>query len=339
MTKPNLHFFYGEDTYSAWHKSQFWKREFEKKHGDFNVVSLEGESMTAADFREAVDSVPFLGEKKLIIVRDFLRHARAAKDDDDDKEDDQKSVAKKLDTLNDFCVVLFLETGKPDARTTLFKTLKKHAVMVAFDPIVGPQLCNWIQQKVQARNGQIGLREANILAETVGPNLWQMTQEIEKLTTFAEGKPIPTEAIENLVSPNLAANIFKFTDQLGARNAKAALKTLNILLESGSEIVGTLFMIVRQFRIMIQIEACMRQKMDKSTITQKLKLHPFVVSNTMGQAKNFDAAKLKKIYSRLLAIDEGMKTGSQKGKISITTTDTTELRLAMEKLIVELCVR
>ena len=131
------------------------------------------------------------------------------------------------------------------------------------------------------------MREANQLAETVGPNLWQMTQEIEKLTLYAEGQPIPSEAIESMTSPNLSTSIFKLTDYLGQKNAKAALKTLDVLLESGEEIVKSMFMIVRHFRILIQVRACMEQKMEKTAINQKLKEHPFVIMTAMGQSKNF----------------------------------------------------
>lgn len=326
MPQPNLHFFYGEDTYSAWHKSRHWSIEFQKKYGDFNVLTFEGETMTGADFKEAVNSVPFLGEKKFVLVRNFLR---------DGNESDQKAVAEKLNNIPDFSFVLFIEQEKPDARTTLFKTLKKTAAMQEFEPHIGPKLTAWIQARVQERGARIGMREAAQLAETVGPNLWQMTQEIEKLALYAEGQPIPSEAIESMTTPNLATSIFKLTDYLGQRNAASALKTLDVLLNSGEEIVKTLFMIVRHFRILIQVRACIDKKLDKTAITAKLKEHPFVIMTAMGQSKNFTAPLLAKTYEHLLQIDTNMKSG----KIRMTAGDNTELRLALEKLIVGLCQR
>ncbi len=324
MPKANLHLFYGEDTYSAWHKSRFWRQEFEKKFGEFNVLTFEGEKLTYGDFIEAVDSVPFLGEKKFVLIRDFLR---------DGKDDDQKSVAEKLEDIADFSFVLFLEQEKPDARTTLFKTLKKIATVQIFEPLVGPQLTSWVQTRVREKGGQISQREAVQLADTVGSNLWQMTQEIDKLTLYAGGKLIPSEAIENLASPNLSTSIFKLTDYLGQKNAKLALKTLNTLLGSGEDIVKTMFMIVRHFRILIQVRSCIDQKLEKAAINQKLKEHPFVIQTAIGQSKNFNAPLLTKTYGKLLAIDTNMKSG----RIHMTSGDNTELRLALEKLIVDLC--
>lgn len=326
MAKPNIHLFYGEDTYSSWHKSRFWKQEFEKKFGDFNVLTFEGKDLTAAAFNEAVDSVPFLGEKKFVLVRNFLQEGKA---------DDQKTVAEKLDDIADFCLVVFLEQEKPDARTTLFKTLKKIATVQEFEPVVGPKLTAWIQNRVQERGGRIGPGEANELAQTVGPNLWQMTQEIDKLVLFAEGKPIPSEAVENLTSPNVSTTIFKLTDYLGQKNARLALKTLDTLLASGEDIVKSMFMIVRHFRILIQVRSCLDQNMEKTAITQKLKEHPFVITTAIGQSKNFNAELLAATYRKLLEIDTKMKSG----KIRMTGGDNTELRLALEKLMAELCLR
>ena len=326
MPKANIHLFYGEDTYSSWHKSRFWRKEFEKKYGEFNVLTFEGETMTAADFREAVDSVHYLGEKKLILVRDFLL---------DGKDADQKTQAQKQEDVADFSFVLFLEQEKPDARTTLFKTLKKIATIQEFEPLIGPKLTAWVQTQVQERGAQIGTREAGQLAETVGPNLWQMTQEIDKLALYANGKPIPSEAIENMASPNLATSIFKLTDYLGQRNAKLAIKTLDILLSSGEDIVKSLFMVVRHFRILIQVKACVDQKLDKTAITQKVKEHPFVIMTAMGQSKNFNHELLAKTYGKLLDIDNNMKSG----KIRMLAGDNTEMRLALEKLITEICLR
>jgi len=324
MDKKNLYLFYGPDTYSAWNKSRFWRKEFEKKYGDFNVSIFDGEHLSAADFYEAVNSVPFLGEKKLILVRDFLR---------DGRDEEQKKVAEKLEDIPDFSFVLFIEQENPDARTTLFKKLKQVGVVEEFEPPVGPQLAAWIQQQVAQKKGTIGPREARLLADTVGPNLWQMNQEIEKLTVYAQEKPISADAIEQLASPNLSTSIFKFTDQLSSKDMKGAVRTLRILLESGEDLIRILFMIVRHFRILIQVRSCVDQKMNRSQIGQKIKEHPYVITTALGQSKHFNLPTLAHIYELLLKIDNDIKGG----RIRMTGNDTTELQLALEKFIVRLC--
>ncbi len=301
-----------------------WRREFEKKYGDFNIHVFEGEKFTNADFCAASQSMPFLSEKKLIIIRDFLR---------DGNIDEQKKVAEELDEAADFCVIVFLETDMPDARTTLFKKLKTAGILQKFEELTGQKYISWIQKSIQQQHGHIGQRESIFLSETVGPNLWQMSQEIEKLAIYANGKPIQTADIEALVTPNLSASIFKLTDAIAQKNAAICLKILKILLESGEAPLGILFMIVRQFRILIEVRACLDQKLSQVEIIQKIKLHPYVVSTSIQQSRNFPLSMLTQIYQKLLHIDSDLKSG----KIKITTNDTNEMQMAIEKFITGLC--
>ena len=319
-----IYLFHGEDSYSSQQKANRWQREFIKKYDEFNTQLLEGENLTAAQISEALNTVPFIVEKKLIIVRDFLRESST---------EEQKKVAEKLEETPDYCVLVFVERQKADARLTLFKKIKKIGQIVDFNYLEKPQLTGWIQQEVAKKNGQIGTREAAQLADTVGPDLWQMSHEIEKLTTHDATHPIKAETIEALVTPNLSESIFKLTDYLAQRNRQKSTQTLNTLVESGEDLMQIFHMIVRHFRILIQVHSCISQGMAQPQIVQKTKEHPYAVMTSMKQCNNFDSAKLTQIYRQLLGIDIAIKSG----KIKMTTEDKSELRLSLEKLFVELC--
>ena len=324
-TLKNIYLFHGHDNYSASQKLNHWRIEFEKKYGDLNFQLFEVEKFTASNFSEAVSTVPFLSDKKLIIIRDFLR---------DGGEEDQKALAEKLDDVPDYCIIVFIEHDKPDARTTLFKKLSKSGQAIEFREPERPQLVQWIKQEFGKKNTRIGNREADLLADTVGPDLWQMSQEIEKLSLYGLDKPIDEKAIESLASPNMSSSIFKLTDYIAQRNSRLSLRTLNTLLQSGDDLFQIFFMIVRHFRILIEIKACLEKKMDKSQIVQKTREHPYAVQTGIGQCKNFPAEKLAAIYRKLLQVDIDTKSG----RIKTLAADHSELRLALEKLIVELCV-
>ena len=320
----NIYLFYGEDSYSVNQKYRHWRKEFEKKYGDMNVDIFEGKSLNAQELMNSADSMPFLSEKKLIIVHDFFR---------DGKENEQKKIAEKVEEINDFCLMIFVENEKPDARTALYKKISKHGKIEEFHFVVGPKLNEWIQQEARKKGLELGLKEIQMLAETVGPNLWQMKQEIDKLFLYNQKNKIDATVIEQLVSPNLSASVFKLTDYIGQKRSKESLKTLQNLIESSEDFIKIFFMIVRQFRLIIQIADCLDQNLDKNEITRKLKEHPYVISNTIGQSKNFKTTQLKKIYRHLLSIDSDLK----KGKIKMSTGDNSEFRLALEKFIIETC--
>lgn len=325
-TKKNVYLFFGDDTYSAHNKMIFWRKEFEKKHGgDMNVEILEGKLLSANDFRSDIQSAPFLADKRLVIVKDFLSKGN---------KDEQKKVAEILEEgLPNFCVIVFIEYGSPDKRASLYKKINKVGHPEEFKAFMGPDLMRWIQKRAQEIGLNITPQIANHIGEQAGSDLWNLSNELEKLKTFSQGNPITKEAIEDLVHPNLSTSIFKLTDYLAQRNAKGSLRTLDILLESGEDMMKIIFMIVRHFRILIQVKDLMDRGNRKPQIIGKIKEHPYTVSTAMQQSPNFSFDTLREIYEALLQIDIGMKTG----RIRMLADDKKEMLLALEKFVLEVC--
>lgn len=323
--KKTVYLFFGDDTYSSFKKVNTWRSEFEKKHGDINISLLEGKKLTSADFESDVFSTPFLGEKRLIIIKDFL--ARGNKDE-------QKKVADVLELeIPDFSIVVFHENGTPDKRTSLYKKLNKVGNVEEFKELMGPALSMWILKEAQSIGVKITNDIADYIGSVAGSNLWNIHNELQKLKTFAGEKTITRTDVDNLVHPNLTASIFKFTDYLAEKNASASLKTMNILIESGEDIIKILFMIIRHFRILIQVHDLKHRGLQKGEITSRIKEHPFTIATTLKQSPNFSSEKLKAVYEALLQIDIGIKTG----KIKMLADDKNEGVLALEKLILNIC--
>ncbi len=324
MAAKNIFLFYGPDNYTAGKKVMHWREEFEKKYGDLNIHVLDGEKITAGDFNEAVSTLPFLSDKKLVIVRDFLAEAT---------EDDRKRLTEYLDKIPDYCVTVFIEHKQPDARTALYKKLVKLGQAIAFSDLDKPRLIEWIKKRFSEKSSAIGAAEAELLADLVGPNLWQMDQEVEKLTLYGQKNKIDRKAVEDLASPNLSASIFKLTDYIAAKNVRMSLKTLDTLISSGEDLFQIFFMIVRHIRILIHTKACLGKKMDRQAIVKETGFHPYTVTTAISQCKNLQFNPLTRIHRALLQIDMDTKNG----RIRTTTEDNTELRLALEKLILKTC--
>lgn len=324
--KKNVYLFFGEDTYSSTKKAKFWRNAFEKKHGgDINIAILEGKKLTSSVLESDMQSTPFLAEKRLIIVEDFLN--RGAKDE-------QKKVAEILEKdLPDFCVIVFVENKVPDKRSSLYKKLNKVGHSEEFKLLIGSALTGWIQKTATAKGLYLSASLDDYLGKLAGSDLWNLNNEIDKLKTYSQTNQVTKEVIDALVHPNLNASIFKFTDSLAQKNAKGSIDTMHILLESGEEIVKIIFMIVRHFRILIQVKDLMIRGNRKPEIISKLKQHPFAIAQMMQQSPNFSQEKLCEIYSSLLQIDIDMKSG----KIKMLANDKKEMFLAIEKFIMNVC--
>jgi DNA polymerase III delta subunit len=93
-------------------------------------------------------------------------------------------------------------------------------------------------------------------------------------------------------------------------------------------------MLVRHVRILIQVKTLHLQNLSKDQMVAKMKEHPFVVTNALSQSKNFSLSQLTSLYETLLKID----VDSKSGRIKTATNDNSELRLAIEQLLVKACL-
>ena len=317
--------FFGDDVYSQREKLLFWNKEFEKKYGgDMNITTMNGSEVTANDIFQACSSVPFLSEKRLTVVKNFLSEGR---------DEERAGIIELLEKIPDFCVLIFSETNGVDKRIGLYKKLQKIATVKEFSPITGSALISWIDKKVHALGGSIERSAVLELAEIVTEDLFRVENELAKLVGYAGDRPITKADVELLVESQLNASIFKLTDGIGQKNERLALGTLHQLIEMGDELHHILYMIMRQFRIITCVKDLSAQGLSRDAIVKELKEHPFVISNTMLQARNFSFDQLKRAYELLIDLDLKTKNGG----IKILAGDNREFVLAMDRLVLDLC--
>lgn len=322
--EKTVYLFYGEDTYGSAQKVLAWKTEFIKKHGETNIETLEGKTLSPTEFNTNIQTMPFLGDKRLIVIEDFLSKGET---------ENQKKVAEALDEITDSCILAFHENEMPDRRTTLFQKILKIGEVKEFPAMSPREVSKMILEKSIIQNIKISASMADYLSEFCGSDLWVISKELEKLATYADGKEITKEMIDELCCPSISASIFKLTDAISAKNRKESLRIFTNLRESGEEIPKTFYMIVRHFRMLIQIHEMMEKKENQFSITKRLKLNPYVVQIVLKQCKNFTAERLVEIYGKLLQIDVDSKTGG----IKSLQGDTSEFALAIEKFIIDCC--
>lgn len=322
--QASLYFFYGEDTYSIAKKIQHWVEGFKAKYDESNIEIFEGKNIDLKDFATNLTSMPFLSDKRLVIVKNFLGEASS---------DTQKEMVEILSAeIPDFCVLAFAENKMPDKRTSLFKTLSKIATTEEFEPPTPFALTKWIEDETTKRGGRIAHADAEFLGQHVGPNLWQLENEVNKLVSAAGASPITKKLILDLVVPSLSSSIFKLTDAIAVKDRTMSLKVFSILVESGEDPIMIFYMIVRHFRILIQAKYLVDSgTTDQTAIARALKCHPFVAQNAAKQCRNFDMPLLKKIYAHLLELDKSFKSG----RVKVTADDNTELLFEIERFIIE----
>lgn len=327
--KKSIYLFHGEDNYSSTQKLNFWKKEFIRKYGEAAHIEIfEGKEIKATEFITNLETLPFLAEKRFIIVKNIFAATKNEK-----QKETIKAVADSLDKTPDFCILIFHEIGAPDKRLSLYKKIQTLGTIEEFPALKPAEITNWIVKRAVEIGVNIDISTANYLAQHSGPELWTISNELDKLSAFAGTTNITKQMIDDLCVPSITASVFKLTDSIAGKNVKESLKVLKALEASGEDPFKTFFMIVRHFRILLQVQDMLSRNENQFSITKKLKQHPFVIQKTSQQAPNFNAKKLKAIYGKLLEIDVKVKTGVVRSYGS----DAKEFHLEVEKFIIECC--
>ncbi len=309
-TVPTFYVLHGEDEFSRKAEVKNMRaRMGDPATAELNTFTFDGRNATIADILAAASAMPFLSDKRLIIV-DGLLAWLARKGAPKSAKADLETLLAALPALPDTARLVFVESDTLNESHQILKLIKQEprGFAKAFNPPGNPS--NWITKQVESYGGKIEPRAAAALAAVVGSDLRAADSECQKLTIYVRGTRAITEADVALLTPYVAeAVIWNMVDALGKRDGKTAATLMRRLLKD-QEPLSLLPMIYRQFRLLIQAREALDQGGDKRDL---LKLpdfrSDFVAQKAIEQARNFSMEQLESIYRYLLDTDHGIKTG------------------------------
>lgn len=309
--------FFGENNYLLRAELRRLVEKFKKNEGDLNLTILDAQETRENEIISAGETPPFLGKARLVVIQDF------------DFKKSADALAKFIENLPEHCTLVFT-AKKPDARTKLFKAFKKFGEVKEF-PLPKPaEFKKWLANEIARENLEFEPAAAELLATFTLGDCGTAVNEIAKLKTFAGGRKITRTDVKLLTHPNLHTSVFRLTDAIGERRIENALADLRDIVNRGENLIQIFFMIARQFRILLNLNSLANRNLPPFEIARELKLHPFVVQNSLRQLRNFSEAELLAAHSKLLKIDIGLKTG----KLNYSSSNPAEFALALEKFIV-----
>lgn len=315
-----LYVFHGPDEYTI----QQAVNEMKAKLGDettaaLNTAQFDGRTVTLDGLRTTCDTMPFLSDKRLVIVEGLLARfeprpgAEAAGDGAAKGRPDgdlEAGLKEYLPHLPDTARLVFVEHDTLSERNPILKLARENGGYIrAFSAPSGSGLSEWIGKRAREQGGGISPRAAETLAAFVGNNLRQLTQEIDKLLAYAGERPISEADVHLLVADAHEVKGWALTDALAARQRDQALPLLHSMLEEGDQPPVLMAMITRQFRILLQVRELAEGRVAPEAMAAQLKLHPYVIKKATPVAQGFSFARLEAIYRLLLATDYAVKTG------------------------------
>lgn len=184
---------------------------------DFNLDVLRAQDVDAKSFEGIVSSLPMMADRRVVVIRETSALKKEAR----------KSVERFLAEPPQDVVLLLVEApgGKTD------KDLARSATTLDFDLLTPDEIPAWITQRaVKDFKTQISPGATDLLQSAVGNDLHQLMTELDKLTSFVNGREITEEAVAAVTGVRRGETITDLLDAIGRRDVKIALGLLEHVL-------------------------------------------------------------------------------------------------------------
>lgn len=279
---------------------------------DVNISELDGANVTLDLLKATAGSVPFLAEKRLVIVRGLLskfeRRGRGQSGESArPSADEWAALDQSLPLLPPTTDLVFVD-GKLVPSNPLLKVVRPHAEVRTFSLPRPNELRDWIRRRAGSLAIQIEPRAVDTLAETIGNDLRVVSNELEKLALYRSGETVRHEDVEEMVSYTGDANIFAAVDAMLEGRPGVAIRLVHKLLTAGSPAQYLLVMMARQVRLLLLAKEIKAAQVPAAEHGTRLGLSGYPLRKTMQQESRFSHDRLVEIHGKLLEADLATKT-------------------------------
>lgn len=276
---------------------------------DFNYIRLDGRKVSNDEVVNACETLPFMDEKKVVEIfrANFLDDNKSS---DDEKNMDFNKLLKYVQDIPPYTIFIMYYIFKSDREkpSSKIKKLEKFGTLVKIDKMKGANLSYKVKEVFEKKGKKIDKAELSFFCSLVDGNMNIINNEVEKLCCYCEGRNITKEDITLLMSQKNENDIFNFVDYLSQKNIKKSIDILNELIYKGDEVTSILYMIQRQFKLLLALRVGIDSGESLDKLAKEYRLHPFIAEKMMKQSRKFTVEKLKSNLELSLKVEKNIKS-------------------------------
>jgi len=278
-------------------------RQFLDEHGDMALERLDGEEAPFERLQEALQSLPFLASKKMVVLRSPSANKQFT-----------ENAERLLGELPETTDVILVEP-KLDKRSSYYKLLKKVTDYREFAELDRAGLARWLVAAAKEQGGSISQGDAMYLVERVGANQLMLGNELKKLLLY--DPHITRTTINILTEPTPQSTVFELLEAAFAGRSKQALSLYEEQRALKVEPQQIIAMLAWQLHILALVKTAGDRTPDQ--IARESKVNPFVVRKSSTIARKLSLVELKTLVADLLLIDSRLKRESLDADEAIRT--------------------
>ncbi len=305
-TFSQVYLLFGEEAYLRKQYKDKLKNALSADGDTMNCHYYEGKDVSVGEIIDLAETMPFLAERRVIVLENTGLFKSGG-----------EALAEYI--LNPSPTVFFVfAEAEIDKRSKLYKAVQSKGVSVEFAMQDENTLKRWILGMIKRENKNISENALNLFLNKTGTDMENIHKELEKLFCYCLEKDFITEEdIEEICTQKVSNQIFDMVNAIADRQQKKALSLYYDLLALREAPMRILFLIGRQFNILLMVKEMKKKGYDNKTIASKAGIPPFTVGKYAAQASKFKTKDLKQALNECVEADEAVKTGRMNDKMSV----------------------
>jgi DNA polymerase-3 subunit delta len=238
--------------------------------------------------------------------------------------EDSKLFKKGGDDLGDYLAELpettyfvFIEE-EVDKRSKLFKAVGKYGNAVEFGKRTDETLMKWVGGRISREGKNITQAAYQSFIAKTGTDMQNIEKELEKLLCYTmEKSVIEPEDVEAITTEQISNKVFEMVDAIASHKQKQAMDLYYDLLALKEAPMRILFLITRQFQILLTVKVMSNQGFGNKDIAVKAGCPEWAVRKYQSQAKAFSLDQIKKALEDGVSYEEAVKTGYMNDRMAV----------------------
>lgn len=301
-----VYILYGEEAYLRNQYKEKLKTALLDGGDAMNLHCFEGKDVKTGDVIDLAETMPFLAKRRVIVLENSGLFAHGGEE-----------LAQYLESPSETTYFVFAEASV-DKRSKLYKAATAKGRAIEFKAQDETTLKRWIMGFLKRENKNITERDLNLFLDKTGSDMENIRGELEKLLCYCLERDVVTaQDIEAVCTKQVTSQIFDMINAVAERRQKAAMELYYDLLTLKEPPMRILFLITRQFNLLLQVKELKNKGLDANAIGEKVGLAGFIARKYVAQASKFKEADLRRALADCVEAEQAVKTGRMNDIMSV----------------------
>ncbi len=285
---------------------------------EFNHIYFSAANDSLSDLEDAIYSLPYMWETKLIEITD-VESAKFV-------ENDIEEYSRIFSDIPDYLTILVVlrhndniekaekdkdkekEKGKKGSILAFIKAVRDNGLVVEFDNEKSDKLTTWITRHLNAKNVKYDFAVPRELINVCGSDMYILQGEILKLAEVYDGTPISVYDVRKYCCSNSAYKYFDIVNALNKRDIVLANKILYSLNLDRDSISIALGLLAKEYAEMLMVKLGIDSGKNLDAISKETKIKDWICQKKAAAVGKTDVSVLNFAINELNLADKKIKS-------------------------------